>query len=84
MNARTRSTATLSPASAAAVSLSRTARQFRPTRLRSTLASSTSTISAQLQHTQACHCVSWKFAPRKPGVVTVKSRPWSPPKTPCH
>ncbi len=69
-NASTRSRATFSPASAAATSSSRTARQPRPTRLRTRLASRTRVISAAAQDTQASHWVSWKVGPRKAGAVT--------------
>ncbi len=32
--------------------------------------------------TQACHLVSGKLAPRKPGAVNTTFRPWSAPKIP--
>src|SRR5580704_8886381 len=80
--ARTRAAATLIPSSAAATSLSRTARQLRPILLRSRLASKTRTISAAAELTHACHLVGGKFTPRKEGVVKTTFKPWSPPKVP--
>ena len=80
--ARMRARATFTPASAAATSSSRTARQLRPTLLRARFASSTRVTSATAEQTHACHLVSGKFAPRKPGTPYTTFRPWSPPKTP--
>ena len=80
--ARTRALATFTPASAAATSSSRTARQLRPTLLRLRFASSTRVTSATAEQTHACHLVSGKFTPRKPGVVKTTFRPWSPPNVP--
>src|ERR1700733_6525358 len=82
--ASTRARATFTPASAAATSSSRTARQLRPTLLRLRFASSTRVISATAEQTQACHLVNGKFTPRKPGVVKTTFSPWSPPKVPGY
>ena len=78
MKARTRAQATFTPASAAATSLSRTARQLRPTRLRARLASSSRTTSATSVVTQACHLVSGKLGPKELGALKMMFRPWSP------
>ena len=67
--ASTRSRATFRPASAAATSLSPAARQDRPTRLRARLASSTRTISAQPQVSQACQRVSGKAGAEEAGAA---------------
>ena len=80
--ASTRSRATFRPARAAATSSSPAARQDRPTRLRARLASSTKTISAQPQVSQACQRVTGKAGPRNPGLVITTVRPWSPPSSP--
>ena len=83
--ASTRSAATFRPASAAAVSSSRTARQLRPILLRPRLASRTRTISAAAQAIQACQRVSGKLVPRKAGgVLMLTLSPWSPPNTPVN
>ena len=80
--ARIRSPATLRPARAAAVSLSRMACHERPILLRARLASSTRTISAVPALTQASHRVSGNAAPSAAGGMTVTGSPWSPPNTP--
>ncbi len=74
--------ATFRPDSAAATSLSRSARQLRPILLWPRLASSTSVISAPAEAIQASQRVGGNVTPRKAGVVTVKLRPWSPPSSP--
>src|ERR1700678_2746723 len=79
--ASTRALATFTPASAAATSSSRTARQSRPIRPRLRLASKNKDTSATAAATQACHLLSGKFAPRKAGAVNTTVRPWSPPNT---
>src|SRR5579875_2809959 len=80
--ARIFSRATFRPASAAATSSSRTARQFRPILLADRLASRISAISATRQVSQASQRVGGNVAGRNEGLVTVTTRPWSPPNRP--